>query len=111
VTSPAAYQLDSAYQGEEAIDLVQRALYADRRYALAFVDARMPPGIDGVETIEEIWKIDSRVQIVMCIAFAAYFLGRSSATPWRLGAVPRPQETLRKHRSPPTCQLADQDID
>ena len=41
-------------------------------YALAFVDMRMPPGWDGVETIQEIWKVDPRLQIVICTAHSDY---------------------------------------
>ena len=40
----------------EALALVQQALAANDPYALAFMDIRMPPGWDGVETIERIWQ-------------------------------------------------------
>jgi CheY-like chemotaxis protein len=66
------YCLDSAYQGEEAVACVQRAIDDGCPYALAFVDIRMPPGMDGIETIECIWKIDERIQIVICTAFTDY---------------------------------------
>ena len=49
-----AFELDSAYQGQEALLLVKKALDAASPYALAFVDVRMPPGWDGVETIQRI---------------------------------------------------------
>src|SRR3954469_18050165 len=52
-----AFELDSAYQGEEALELVKRSLAEDRPYAVAFVDVRMPPGWDGIETIARIWEI------------------------------------------------------
>src|ERR1700691_2952123 len=48
------YEIDSAYQGQEGVMLVQKALEAGRPYAMAFVDIRMPPGMDGVETTEKI---------------------------------------------------------
>src|SRR5882724_1707610 len=44
------FEVDSAYQGQEGLTLVQRALEQGRPYAMAFVDVRMPPGIDGIET-------------------------------------------------------------
>lgn len=66
------FQIDSAYQGLEGVDKVQKALAAGRPYALAFVDVRMPPGIDGVETLERIWKIDPEVQAVLCTAYSDY---------------------------------------
>jgi two-component system, NtrC family, sensor kinase len=65
----AAFEVDSAYQGEAALACVQAALAAGRPYALAFVDTRMPPGWDGVETIERLWREDPRLQVVICTAF------------------------------------------
>ena len=50
-TRPAtAFNLESAYQGRDGLALVQKAAAENRPYALAFVDVRMPPGWDGVET-------------------------------------------------------------
>ena len=37
---------------------------------MAFVDMRMPPGWDGVETIERLWRIDPQVQVVICTAYS-----------------------------------------
>jgi CheY-like chemotaxis protein/AraC-like DNA-binding protein len=65
------YTLDHALSGVEAVEKVKQALAEGRPYQLAFVDIRMP-GIDGVETIQRIWQSDSRVQIVICTAFADY---------------------------------------
>ncbi|MGA0612669.1 EAL domain-containing protein [Caldimonas sp. KR1-144] len=64
------FELDSAYQGEEALGMLQSALGAGRPYELAFVDMRMPPGWDGVQTIERLWRVDPRLQVVICTAFA-----------------------------------------
>jgi DNA-binding response OmpR family regulator len=66
-----AYTLDHALSGLEGVEKVKHALAEDRPYQLAFVDIRMP-GIDGVETIQRIWESDSRVQVVICTAFADY---------------------------------------
>lgn len=66
------FEIDSAYQGEEGLGRVQEALAQGRPYALAFVDIRMPPGWDGVETIERIWGVDRDIQIVICTAFSDY---------------------------------------
>jgi diguanylate cyclase (GGDEF)-like protein len=68
----ASFEIDSAYQGREGLDKVAASLAVDRPYALAFVDMRMPPGWDGVETIREIWKADPRLQIVICTAHSDY---------------------------------------
>jgi PAS domain S-box-containing protein len=66
------YEIDSAYQGQEGVTLVKQALEAGRPYAMAFVDIRMPPGMDGVETTQKIWAVDPEVQIVICTAYADY---------------------------------------
>jgi PAS domain S-box-containing protein len=65
-----AFELESAYQGQEALAMVQASLAAGLPYALAFVDMRMPPGWDGVETIERLWQADSRLQVVICTAYS-----------------------------------------
>ncbi|UUZ65609.1 hybrid sensor histidine kinase/response regulator [Polaromonas sp. P1-6] len=70
--APATFELDSAYQGQEGVAKVEASVQAGRPYAMAFVDMRMPPGWDGVETIERLWRIDPLVQIVICTAYSAY---------------------------------------
>jgi signal transduction histidine kinase len=64
--------LDSAYQGEEGVIMAINA--ADRRepYLLAFVDVRMPPGIDGIQTIKRIWERVPGMPCVICTAFSDY---------------------------------------
>ncbi len=64
------FQLDSAYQGAEALALVLRSQEERRPYSLAFVDMRMPPGWDGLETIERLWGVDPDIQIVICSAYS-----------------------------------------
>jgi len=66
------FDVDSAYQGRDGAQLVKAALAAGQPYALAFVDVRMPPGWDGVETTRKIWELDSHLQIVICTAYSDY---------------------------------------
>lgn len=66
------FQIDSAYQGEEALELVKRAHAEGQPYALVFADMRMPPGWDGLQTIEKLWEADPRLQIALCTAFSDY---------------------------------------
>lgn len=66
------FELDSAYQGFEAVKLVEEAKAQRRPYAVAFVDVQMPPGMDGVFTIKKLWEIDPNIQVVICTAYAQY---------------------------------------
>jgi|ERR1700722_5671382 len=66
------FQIDSAYHGQEGLDLIERSLLEDRPYALAFVDVRMRPGWDGIETTCSIWKTYSELQVVLCTAYSDY---------------------------------------
>jgi CheY-like chemotaxis protein len=66
------FELTSAFQGEEGVAKVRAALDEGRPFALAFVDMRMPPGIDGLETLERIWQLDSEIQAVICTAYSDY---------------------------------------
>ena len=69
--APAAdYAVDCAHQGKEALRLVEAAAAAGTPYALAFVDVRMPPGWDGLETIRHLWAVDPALQIVLCTAYS-----------------------------------------
>lgn len=69
------YQLDVASQGKEGCEKVKQACAEGRPYELAFVDMRMPPGWDGLQTIEHIWEIDKNVQAVICTAYSDYSWG------------------------------------
>jgi len=71
-TGQISFEVDSAYQGQEGLAKVERALAENRPYALAFVDVRMPPGWDGIETIARLWKVDPELQVVVCTAYADY---------------------------------------
>jgi diguanylate cyclase len=66
------FEVDSALQGQEGVARVKQALDEGKPYAVAFVDMRMPPGWDGLETIERLWAIDADVQVVICSAHSDY---------------------------------------
>jgi CheY-like chemotaxis protein len=71
----AGFSVDSAYQGQEGLELVQRAMQDGKPYAMAFIDVRMPPGWDGIETTARIWAIDPDLQVVICTAYSDYSWG------------------------------------
>ncbi len=66
------YELSFAFQGKEGSEKIKHTLSEDRPYELVFVDSRMPPGWDGLETIEHIWKTDPHIQVVLCTAYSDY---------------------------------------
>jgi len=66
------FTVDSAYQGEEGVEMARKANAEDRPYAMAFVDMRMPPGWDGLETTIRLWEIEPDLQIVICSAYSDY---------------------------------------
>jgi EAL domain-containing protein (putative c-di-GMP-specific phosphodiesterase class I)/CheY-like chemotaxis protein len=66
------FQVDSALQGQQGVEMVRSALEEKRPYAMAFVDMRMPAGWDGIETITRLWERDPNVQIVICTAHSDY---------------------------------------
>jgi two-component system NtrC family sensor kinase len=68
--SSVRFRIDSAYQGQEGLELLKAARAQGRPYAVAFVDVRMPPGWDGIETIGHLWREDPDLQIVICTAFS-----------------------------------------
>jgi CheY-like chemotaxis protein len=66
------FEIDSAYQGQEGIAKLEQSLAEGRPYAMAFVDVRMPPGWDGVETIVHLWRTYPSLQVVLCTAYSDY---------------------------------------
>ena len=70
--------LDFASQGQEGLALVQAAVTAGLPYAVAFVDMRIPPGWDGLETIPLLWAADPHLQIVICTAYSDHGWGTIS---------------------------------
>ncbi len=67
-----SYEPDSAFQGQDALNLVKKSLQDHAPYTMAFVDMRMPPGWDGLETILRIWEVDAELQVVLCTAYSDY---------------------------------------
>lgn len=66
------FEIDTATQGKEGFERIVEAYNNGNPYALAFVDIRMPPGWDGIETIKNIWSVDKDIQVVICTAYSDY---------------------------------------
>lgn len=64
------FEIDHASQGQQGYEMVRAAVEAGRAYTLAFVDMRMPPGWDGLETLRHIWKADPDINTCICSAYS-----------------------------------------
>lgn len=98
------YELDFASQGREGFGLAQNAYQRGNPYAVAFVDMRMPPGWDGLETIEHLWYADPDIQIVICSAYSDH--------PWedvsrRIGDTDKLLVLMKPFNSIEVVQLAN----
>ena len=66
------FELDSAMQGRDGLTMIRKAMEEGRPYATAFVDVRMPPGWDGIETVARMWEAQPDLQVVICTAYSDY---------------------------------------
>src|SRR5579859_4308231 len=66
------FVVDAVLQGQDGLEAVRRMLKAGKPYALTFVDMRMPPGWDGIETLEQIWAVCPDIEAVICSAYSEY---------------------------------------
>ena len=98
-----SYTIGSAYQGQEALAMVIDSLARNEPYAMAFVDMRMPPGWNGVETIEKLWEVDPELQVVICTAYSDYSWEEVLA---RLGVNDRLLLLKKPFDTAEVCQLA-----
>jgi len=67
-----SFHLSHALQGEEGLALLKQAKAENRPFSVAFVDSRMPPGWDGIETIRHLWQESPDLQIILCTAYTDY---------------------------------------
>ena len=63
------FELLHATNGEEAYEMVRTGKESNSPIAVAYVDVRMPPGIDGVETIRRIRQIEKDIELVIMTAY------------------------------------------
>ncbi len=67
-----SYEIDDAYQGNEAVEMVKEAERQGDQYFLIFMDVRMPPGMDGIQTTLKIWEKYPNIEIIICTAYSDY---------------------------------------
>ena len=86
------FEIDSAYQGQEGFAKLEQSLAEGRPYAMAFVDVRMPPGWDGVETTAHLWRAYPNLQVVLSLCDGICRCPDATRMGWR-----------GNHRSPLAC--------
>lgn len=69
-TNAPVFSVITASQGEEAIALATAALTEGVPIKLAFIDMRMPPGLNGLETAKRLRALDERIYIVIVTAYS-----------------------------------------
>ena len=67
-----AFAVNHQHQGLDAVAEVERALAAGEPYAVAFIDVRMPPGIDGRETAKRIRELDPEINLVIVTGYSDF---------------------------------------
>jgi|SRR5688572_29359099 len=97
-TSPhTRFEMTHALQGQEALELVVSNVKAGSPFAMAFVDVRMPPGWNGIETVERIWQHDEEIEVVLCTAYSDFSweeIARRLTHPERLLILRKPFDPL-----------------
>ena len=63
------FELLHATSGEEAYDIIRAGKASNLSIAVAYIDVRMPPGIDGVEAIRRIRRIEKDIELVIMTAY------------------------------------------
>lgn len=64
--------IDSAFQGKDGIEMALEAMRKGEPHLMAFVDVRMPPGMDGVQTVKQLWQHWPDLPCVLCTAYSDY---------------------------------------
>ena len=66
------FEMDSAFQGQEGFSKVREAVATGHPYSVAFLDYRMPPGWNGLETLRRLRQVAPLLPVVLCSAYSDY---------------------------------------
>ncbi|MBL7326105.1 response regulator, partial [Escherichia coli] len=56
----------------DAVEAIKDSLETGKRFAVAFIDVRMPPGIDGKETARRIRALDPDINLVIVTGYSDF---------------------------------------
>jgi two-component system cell cycle sensor histidine kinase/response regulator CckA len=65
-----SFDLVTCRQGEDAVNAVKQSIEKSRPFSVAFIDIRMPPGLDGIWTTEQIRRLDGNVEILIMTGYS-----------------------------------------
>jgi signal transduction histidine kinase len=85
--SSQTYELELCQQGQQAVSAVKQAASAGKPFSVAFLDVRMPPGMNGVDAAREIRLLDPSLNIV-------FVTGYSDTDPRDMARIIPPVERL-----------------
>jgi diguanylate cyclase (GGDEF)-like protein len=89
------FALTHCLQGLDAVQAVEEARSAEKPFAVAFIDVRMPPGIDGKETARRIRALDPEVNIVVVTGYSDFSpveISRVAGPPDKIFYIAKPFE-------------------
>jgi putative two-component system response regulator len=66
------FEVDCVFDGRDGLAEIAEAIKNSKPYAMAFVDLRMESDWDGIETIEQLWRVQPDLQMVLCTAYSDY---------------------------------------
>ncbi len=67
-----AFDCSHFMQGLDAVEAVKDSIETGNRFAVAFIDVRMPPGIDGKETAKRIRALDPDINLVIVTGYSDF---------------------------------------
>ncbi|QDX28052.1 GGDEF domain-containing response regulator [Sphingomonas suaedae] len=67
-----AFEPVHCMQGLDGVEAVARSIERGERFAVAFIDVRMPPGIDGKETAKRIRALDPDINLVIVTGYSDF---------------------------------------
>lgn len=68
------FELHFASQGADAIKKIEESITLNHPFSVMYIDVKMPPGMNGLETVKRVHLIDSNLEIVICSAYNDYTL-------------------------------------
>lgn len=66
IKSIPTFALHHATSGEQAVEMAKKLRQQDDLFCVAFIDMMMPGGMNGIQTTEQLWKVDPNLHVVIC---------------------------------------------